>query len=713
MKASSVLNSHYHFVHQLQSIRAGNLDESIAQLRNHQSCEDGTCGFKQGTNFVQCDSCGLWQHTACAGVSSYEEFHPAKYVCGRCSNNIVSMMGMRWIQASAADELPLNRRSICWGISNFILHHHSRPDLSWALRNFTVLELSLIFEDYLFSQNWKVYSHLPPNSYTKAVYGFSQTLGQMLQDLENQIGSEQQLSSSTAESLSSRCRSQTLAQSSLDRISGSLNNGADVRIDSDSEYNITTHSSDSEHSPTIDVRPTNKRRRTSTPLSQHSTAESPNKRRRLRTPEASNLSHDAPRANEEHSETETLASGEHNKMGLTQRTNARPMTELEKTPPRKSVIVRRGDKDYCNLCQKELSKSNSKVHYDRMHLRPLGHECAECHETFSRRDYLARHLRCNCAIEWRGEEDYCNICEKILAKRTGYGHYERMHLQRKRYECTTCHRTFDRQDRLDIHSSCNCDIEQRGDKDYCKLCAKEMFNGYSHYRSKHLGLKKHKCPQCQKGFDSQKDLRRHSKRKCKEVRWTLEEIGLLEEAIAAKGTGESYQLPSRSAGAVALKMSQLTSVKVCVSCRRSYLVGDKHECLKGCQNCAESCSTYKKLRKHRRRRHPEELKKRNMLSNKSIEKMQKLRKDGWSYTKIGKKMGKSCSSIHDALKRRKSWKRYLKPEECQQLIDLVEVEPRESWKDVKVRMDENLDRPRSLKTLQVIYGRIRSDPRFI
>ena len=206
--------SHYNFERKLQSILAGNFDKSAAHLMNHQICDDGACGFKGETTFVQCDSCGVWQHTACAGISSYEELHPEMHLCDRCSDNTISMVGTRRIQATTADELPLYRRSVCWGISNFIGHHRSRP-YAWALKNFTVLELSLVFEDCLFSQHWRTNSDLPPDSYTEALHVFPQTFGQILQDLRKQIESTARGQHSAAELPNQRRCLQTLGLSNL------------------------------------------------------------------------------------------------------------------------------------------------------------------------------------------------------------------------------------------------------------------------------------------------------------------------------------------------------------------------------------------------------------------------------------------------------------------------------------------------------------------
>ncbi|KAK9941519.1 hypothetical protein M0R45_007224 [Rubus argutus] len=46
---------------------------------------DCTCGTRDddGERMLACDTCGVWQHTRCAGISSSDEI-PAKFVCPRC-----------------------------------------------------------------------------------------------------------------------------------------------------------------------------------------------------------------------------------------------------------------------------------------------------------------------------------------------------------------------------------------------------------------------------------------------------------------------------------------------------------------------------------------------------------------------------------------------------------------------------------------------------
>lgn len=48
---------------------------------------DCACGAKDddGERMLACDSCGVWQHTRCAGISDLEKV-PTKFVCRKCLN---------------------------------------------------------------------------------------------------------------------------------------------------------------------------------------------------------------------------------------------------------------------------------------------------------------------------------------------------------------------------------------------------------------------------------------------------------------------------------------------------------------------------------------------------------------------------------------------------------------------------------------------------
>nr|DAD38851.1 TPA_asm: hypothetical protein HUJ06_013173 [Nelumbo nucifera] len=49
---------------------------------------DCTCGARDddGERMLACDTCGVWQHTRCAGIDDFEAV-PARFICGRCKSS--------------------------------------------------------------------------------------------------------------------------------------------------------------------------------------------------------------------------------------------------------------------------------------------------------------------------------------------------------------------------------------------------------------------------------------------------------------------------------------------------------------------------------------------------------------------------------------------------------------------------------------------------
>lgn len=64
-------------------------DRRLGQFRMERGLEnwivDCVCGAKDddGERMMACDTCGVWQHTRCIGISDYEEV-PVKFVCKKC-----------------------------------------------------------------------------------------------------------------------------------------------------------------------------------------------------------------------------------------------------------------------------------------------------------------------------------------------------------------------------------------------------------------------------------------------------------------------------------------------------------------------------------------------------------------------------------------------------------------------------------------------------
>lgn len=70
---------------------------------------DCTCGTKDddGERMLACDTCGVWQHTRCAGISSSDEI-PSKFVCLRCVSSYREKSQSTHDSANEANCVPFN-----------------------------------------------------------------------------------------------------------------------------------------------------------------------------------------------------------------------------------------------------------------------------------------------------------------------------------------------------------------------------------------------------------------------------------------------------------------------------------------------------------------------------------------------------------------------------------------------------------------------------
>ncbi|XP_059631055.1 PHD finger protein At1g33420 [Cornus florida] len=63
---------------------------------------DCMCGARDddGERMLACDTCGVWQHTRCAGIDNYDEI-PANFICMRCLNSNVSKKVVQFSEESS------------------------------------------------------------------------------------------------------------------------------------------------------------------------------------------------------------------------------------------------------------------------------------------------------------------------------------------------------------------------------------------------------------------------------------------------------------------------------------------------------------------------------------------------------------------------------------------------------------------------------------
>ncbi|CAK7340084.1 unnamed protein product [Dovyalis caffra] len=77
---------------------------------------DCMCGAMDddGERMLACDTCGVWQHTRCAGIDNSDEI-PEKFVCMRCLNSYrnKSEKSTKFIEKEASKRISLSKTSTC------------------------------------------------------------------------------------------------------------------------------------------------------------------------------------------------------------------------------------------------------------------------------------------------------------------------------------------------------------------------------------------------------------------------------------------------------------------------------------------------------------------------------------------------------------------------------------------------------------------------
>lgn len=76
-----------------------------------------TCGARDddGERMLACDTCGVWQHTRCAGIDDCDEI-PEKFVCMRCVKSYRNESGKtaKFKAKEAPRRIPPSKTSTCW-----------------------------------------------------------------------------------------------------------------------------------------------------------------------------------------------------------------------------------------------------------------------------------------------------------------------------------------------------------------------------------------------------------------------------------------------------------------------------------------------------------------------------------------------------------------------------------------------------------------------
>ena len=186
----------------------------------------------------------------------------------------------------------------------------------------------------------------------------------------------------------------------------------------------------------------------------------------------------------------------------------------------------------CNKCPyTSASKSNLKIHVDRVHEKKKNHVCVECgHAVLSKSD-LRKHIK---NVHAKIKNHMCRECGFAFARRFSlHTHMESVH------KLTIHYTSHDKEDVRDVHEkklvqSDNVEVPPESHRkqtaDKCEECGK-VFNTKTglkqHMMSKHnIGDKKFSCEHCSYAAYYRGHLERHTKEKHEKMKnHTCEQCG--------------------------------------------------------------------------------------------------------------------------------------------------------------------------------------------
>lgn len=173
----------------------------------------------------------------------------------------------------------------------------------------------------------------------------------------------------------------------------------------------------------------------------------------------------------------------------------------------KSSEIPQCKKTMCSLCGTE--QSNLKRHM-RIHTRETPYTCNICAKTFSRSDWLAKHMDIHRDKRQAREKKYpCDHCEKKYKSKVNLQNHLRTHTGERPFPCAICERRFYNKTDLTRHLMCHSD-----DRPFaCSECghAFKRLGILNKHKRIHTGEKPYSCSKCRKKFPYKYSLTMHSK----------------------------------------------------------------------------------------------------------------------------------------------------------------------------------------------------------
>lgn len=150
--------------------------------------------------------------------------------------------------------------------------------------------------------------------------------------------------------------------------------------------------------------------------------------------------------------------------------------------------------------------------YDYFNETEINFNCKQCGKTFSRKDYLKKHLKRHATKNIIKQKTNCPICSKAVINVKF--HMKMNHAEHKPFKCEECEESFPLNCVLERHIR----FHHRGEKRkkierLCTLCGKTVYSSTAlvYHMRVHAGVHPFMCDICSKRFNSAEHLKVHKR----------------------------------------------------------------------------------------------------------------------------------------------------------------------------------------------------------
>ncbi|XP_076084204.1 uncharacterized protein LOC143054979 [Mytilus galloprovincialis] len=159
-----------------------------------------------------------------------------------------------------------------------------------------------------------------------------------------------------------------------------------------------------------------------------------------------------------------------------------------------------GNKTQCEVCSRWILNSMFQNHHAK-HTGKKLHQCNVCNKMIYKKSDLVTHMRTH-----TGERRHlCDICGKGFTSATSHKYHMRTHTGEKPYSCDLCTKTFVNSTALRAHQRTHT-----GARPYlCDLCGDKFTQNESLRKHMRVIHKTFRCNLCDKGFNVETEFRRH------------------------------------------------------------------------------------------------------------------------------------------------------------------------------------------------------------